>query len=540
MRVEALFNNKETPTIEEYLKRCGVTYPNYLNPKADANEPFIEYDNIDDAVELLNKAINQSINYNKWIVIVCDSDCDGYCSSAMAKRFLLEMGVQREYIFVLFHDGKQHGLSRDILKQINKGLDAYAQIALIWLPDAGTNDVEACGYYTECYNIPILITDHHIADRPNGYGLVVNNQTSDNVQNKNLCGTGVTHKVISAYCKKHNSTFHQNVIDLVALATISDVMDMRSAENRLFVWWGFRHVKTTFIRAMCDEFIMDDFSPTSVAWNIVPKINAVCRSNDQELKQELFNALCDDVWDEGLFDKLRSCHQKQRNEVDKVYNELLKIHPIGDKVKIFIYHPTPYTGLVANKLSDYYGCPVMVVHESHGVYTGSLRSPCYMKTQLKNTGLMTLCTGHECACGVGWREDDTEELLTKCNQLDFAPAVKQVTYSTDNVLIGSEIFDLHDNYMEIWGQGIPEPTVHFEGITISGQDIKELGANKTTIKFLYGDIEFIMFYVSKEKKELTNVGRNVIMNMEVIGTPSINRFRDKETKQIVIKEMEVK
>ena len=131
-------------------------------------------------------------------------------------------------------------------------------------------------------------------------------------------------------------------------------------------------------------------------------------------------------------------------------------------------------------------------------------------------------------------------MLTKCNQLDFAPAVKQVTYSTDNVLIGSEIFDLHDNYMEIWGQGIPEPTVHFEGITISGQDIKELGANKTTIKFLYGDIEFIMFYVSKEKKELTNVGRNVIMNMEVIGTPSINRFRDKETKQIVIKEMEVK
>ena len=83
MRVEALFNNKETPTIEEYLKRCGVTYPNYLNPKADANEPFIEYDNIDDAVELLDKAINQSIHHNKWIVIVCDSDCDGYCSSAI-------------------------------------------------------------------------------------------------------------------------------------------------------------------------------------------------------------------------------------------------------------------------------------------------------------------------------------------------------------------------------------------------------------------------------------------------------------------------
>ena len=46
--------------------------------------------------------------------------------------------------------------------------------------------------------------------------------------------------------------------------------------------------------------------------------------------------------------------------------------------------------------------------------------------------------------------------------------------------------------------------------------------------------------MSKEKKELTNVGKNVIMNMEIVGTPSINRFRGKETKQIVIKEIEVK
>ena len=76
MNVEALFKQNEIPTIEEYLKRCGVTYPDYLNPKADANESFDNYDNIDSAVDLLKKSIDMSIKHKKWIVIICDSDCD--------------------------------------------------------------------------------------------------------------------------------------------------------------------------------------------------------------------------------------------------------------------------------------------------------------------------------------------------------------------------------------------------------------------------------------------------------------------------------
>ena len=540
MNVEALFKQNEIPTIEEYLKRCGVTYPDYLNPKADVNENFDNYDNIDSAVDLLKESIDMSIKHKKWIVIICDSDCDGYCSSAMAKRFLLEMGVPRKYILVLFHDGKQHGLSKDILNQINKGLNNNAQIALIWLPDAGTNDVEACGYYTKCFNIPVLITDHHIADRPNEYGLIVNNQTSENVRNKNLCGTGVTHKVISAYCKKYDSTFQQSVIDLVALATISDVMDMRSPENRLFVYWGLRHVKTTFLSGLLDAFIVHDCpTPTALAWDVIPKINAVCRSDDQELKQELFNALCDDVWDEGLIDRLKKCHQAQRQETDELYQEALAMHPMGDKVKIFVLPNTPYSGLIANKLSEHYGCPCMVVHKSYNKYIGSLRSPCDMKTQLQSTHLMTLCMGHERACGVGWWQNNTKELIAKCKQLDFTPAPKNVMYSTDNILMSRELFELHDKYANVWGTGIPEPLIHVRGIELSGKDIKELGSTKTTIKFMYGDVECIMFFCSKEKKEKIGVGKDKMIKLEIIGVPSINHFNDKEYKQIVIRDFEV-
>ena len=43
-----------------------------------------------------------------------------------------------------------------------------------------------------------------------------------------------------------------------------------------------------------------------------------------------------------------------------------------------------------------------------------------------------------------------------------------------------------------------------------------------------------------EQKEQLNVGKPVPMVMEIIGTPSINRWRDRKRKQIVIKEWEIK
>ena len=202
MNIKTLFQKNEIPTIEEYLKRCGVeNYNHYINPPANAVESYTKYDNIDNAVYYLKRAIDLVDTHNQ-IILVCDCDCDGYCATTIAYQFLINQGVSTHDIIILFHDKKQHGLSMDILQQINTILLEDAHIVLIWLPDAGTNDTDACAYYECCYGIPVLITDHHEASVANGYATIVNNQTSDKVTNKNLCGAGVTHKVITAYCKK--------------------------------------------------------------------------------------------------------------------------------------------------------------------------------------------------------------------------------------------------------------------------------------------------------------------------------------------------
>ena len=534
MRVKPIFKQNESPTIEEYLRRCGVEDPKeYIN--ANWVESYKEYRQIQSGVVRLQEAIES----NKKIVLICDSDCDGYCATTIAYQFLVYHGVSTHDIIILFHDGKQHGLSKDILTQLNEVV-AENDVSLLWIPDAGTNDVDACNYYAECYGIEILITDHHEFSRTDNDNVtVINNQAANqNVTNRNLCGTGVTHKVISAYCEQHNSKFHQSVIDLVALATIGDVMDMRNLENRTIIKWGLKHINNPFLRVMCEKFISDsETTPTTLAWNVIPKINAVCRSNDEDLKIELFDALAMDYYSESLINDIKSCHNKQREETDALYQEILKSQPLSDEdVKIFLAPNTPYTGLIASKLSEHFNCPCMVVHENPKSYTGSLRSPCDMRTKLSESGLLFMCAGHEQACGVGWGKWNTKKLSTYCRQLDLTPEPKQVMYSADNVFIDPNVFDIGALGADLWGTGIPEPLVHISNITINGQDIKEVGSNKTTIKWLYGDIEFLSFFMSKEKKKSLHVGESYPMTLEIIGTPTINKWRDKETKQIIIKE----
>ena len=544
MNLQTLFHTNEIPTLEEYLRRCGVKSKNYINPTAKAVESYEHYDNIHQGVLLLEKAMEEC-NDGKHIILVCDSDCDGYCSTALAYQFLINHGVSTHDIDILFHSKKQHGFTQNICFDINNLIKEYGAniFALIWMPDAGTNDVEACGFYSKCFNIPVLITDHHIMNREDGnpYATLINNQTSMHVKNRNLCGAGVTHKLITAYCNTHNSKFHQSVLDLVALATIGDVMDMRNLENRMIVKWGLSHINNSFLRVMCDTFISDlETTPTTLAWNVIPKINAVCRSNDMDLKTELFDALAMDYYDKTLIQRIAECHKKQRDETNRLYERALKIKPVGDNVKIFEFENTPYTGLIANKLSEYYNCPCIVVHPTYdGNYIGSLRSPCPMRSQLQKSGLMTICAGHEQSCGVGWHIEDTKQLSSFCRQLNLTPTPKKFMCSMDNILIPKEIFELNEQGKDIWGTNIPEPTIHVSNITLNGKDIKELGANKTTIKFLYGDVEFIGFFMNKEKKQSLNVGKDIMMTLEIIGTPTINTFRDKDTKQIVIKEWEI-
>ena len=543
--------NKET-FISDYLNACGVEdTEEYLSPTGKYVDAPMDYEGMWKGLHLLYTYVNKKLDANYYIVH--DSDVDGLCSAAIMLQFLDYLGIDGSKISVLIHEGKQHGLSPDIMAQLSN-----VTSSLIIIPDAGTNDVEMCKVL-ESHNNKVLILDHHDSEVFNPYATIINNQISPSVYNKSLCGTGVTWKFITAYCKFYLSgdSFYMSFIDLVNFANLADVMDMRSLENRTISVWC-KSINNPFLKRLCGEYIKGDITPEALVWNVVPKLNAVCRLGGDEgsmdIKHRLFSAFAifnnpNSPPAEWLYDdtikKINSAYRKQKQIVKEIYESIIKEHDVSEhKVEVITIGSTPYTGLIASKLMDWYNKPVLLVHEINGVLSGSLRSPYPLKDVLNESGLAT-CKGHQQACGVSWWACNTEELMEHCDGVEMPAPITEVCCSYAPDKIPHDIFGMFDEWGYLYARGVPYPLFHIAPIRISSRNIQLIGANKTTLKFTHKGVDYIKFFVSNKEKEALfidtlNSRREVWLEIEVVGKLQVNEFRGNLSEQVLIDSFECK
>lgn len=541
MKINPIYNSPKDITIESYLNKCGIQdISEFVLPKGKYIESWLQNDRVINA-ELLIEAINSE----DTCFIIQDSDVDGICSATIAYQFLRHINVPKKNIYVLFHKGKQHGF-KDIYKEVIGCAKNLKKPYFVWCPDAGSNDINECKEIQNCGG-NILITDHHDSSYDGSiqmhHAIVINNQIDNDIKNKALCGTGVTYKVVEQYCKKHSDQWYKNLLDLVALANIADVMDMNNYENRTFNYYGLRRIKNPFLKFLCETYIKDEITPKNLAFNVIPKLNAVCRSDNQELKTDVFKAFIGikDNYKELIRD-INKCYSQQRKYVSEKFeeykNEIDKFYDIYDYGDVILFHnaeASNYTGLIATKLSEYYAKPVIVVYidESTRVWRGSCRSPIDFRTILSHSDVMNVCTGHEKAFGVEWNHAACQPLTSylKKLSLDIEPNISVLCSCTVPEL-SEDLFIMGYKYRELWGHGIEEPKYHLKEIVINGTDIREVGTNG--IRFNYGLISFVKFGLSKTAKAELNVGRDIRMRLEVIGSLGLNEWNGRVNKQVVM------
>lgn len=532
MNIETLYNSQDGVNIKSYLNKCDIDdIEEFIRPTGKYIEPCEKYS---DHYTISSFIINKKY-YDNNIYIIQDSDVDGICSATIAYQFLIHLGYDRRRIIVKFHKGKQHGLN-DIYNKILTD----DNVGLVWVPDAGTNDAEEC---KKLYNKgwAVLITDHHEKDKRNPYCVIINNQCHPKVDNKALSGTGVTFKYIQFCCSLIKDNWYKTLLDMVAIANIGDVMAMNNYENRTFNYYGFRHIVNPFLKYMINEFINEDITPQKIAFNICPKLNAVCRSNNQELKADLFKAFVGINQDyEDIVKRIKKQHKKQKDDVDKLYIDILKNEKdylmLETDLGIRIYNTivqTPYTGLIATKLCDKFKAPVMVIYQIDDMMIGSCRSPVPLKTKILESELLDICAGHEQSFGVGWSVliNHTKKVFNYIRniQLDITPTHK-VLYSCNIKYIEYVIFDMWYQYRELWGKGIEEPVIHLTGLHLDKKDVKKIGSNG--IKFTYGYIEFVMFGV-----DIDEFKAMLPKSIEVVGSVSINEWNGNKKRQVIIQEV---
>lgn len=160
-------------------------------------------------LEKAAKTIISAIAGNKNILVIVDSDCDGFTSSATLLNYLYKIAPNftTNNIDYVFHEGKGHGLKEFI--------DLCLEYDLVICPDSASNDYDEHKRLAEA-EIPVIVLDHHEADKVSENAIIINNQLCS-YPNKALSGVGVVWQFCRYLDQVNHTHYAEEFYDLVAL-----------------------------------------------------------------------------------------------------------------------------------------------------------------------------------------------------------------------------------------------------------------------------------------------------------------------------------
>jgi len=566
----------ENELLDILLKNRGVENPKeMLNINKSVLHDGMLLKNMDRGLNMLNWHIEN----NSKIHIIDDVDQDGLTSATIIHEYIKNINNNIEITHSM-NDNKIHGI-------IIKNLEQY-EFNLLIVPDAGTSDIEQCKELVESRDVDILILDHHTIERDNPYAVVINCQDGE-YPNPTLSGAGVVYKFIKEYDKKYGFNFAENNLDLVAIGIVGDSMDLRNYETRYLAIEGLKTITNKFIKEFLiknkkeEESINFEF----VGWKIAPFINAVTRIGTQEEKMDLINAFLgvedlreyqprrkkktDDkppieiqTLQKTMIRESNNIKSRQDKLITKSMEQLvetIEAKKLNDN-KVIIVDGTDileksFTGLVANKLTNIYKRPIIILKkmkkkDDEIIYGGSFRNYNLFPVEsfmnvLKGLNTFIEVVGHDNAGGFKINESKIEETLNKLNELFKNIDIEDV-YLVDYEIPVGKLKEKHvlqvGQWADIWGNTLRKPIFAITDIVLKIEDIQLLGEKRNLIKFekIIGNnkISFIKKFsgentynqmIMKSHKGLSKSKTNKV-KMNVIGEFEINKWNNNEYPQI--------
>ena len=522
-------------------------------------------------------------------LVVVDSDCDGFTSSAILINYLHDFfpnWVETKLNYI-FHEGKQHGLNDHILNILKQ------DYKLVIIPDAGSNDSNECTCLFK-QGTKIIVLDHHLCDIQNPNAIVINNQLSD-YPNKEFSGAGVVWQFCRYLDKLLKVSNADNYLDLVALGNCADMMSMTSIETKHIINKGFQNLTNPFFVSLAkkNEYSMKNkVNHMSVAFYIAPYVNAICRSGTIEqktlvfksmLKHQAFKEVLSTKRGHLLGEKEQVVEQAMR-VVTNVKNRQTKAQENGlatienmieeqgllkHKVLLFLLQPGQVdrniAGLIANKIMAKYQRPVCLLtkvtefnqdalpwEESNeqGIvsYQGSARG-CQkvgvtdFKSICADTGVTMYQTGHPNAFGLGLLEQNIPAFIEKTDAA-LTDMQDEAVYYVDYIYEGDDIEPIDiltiADMQDLWGKDIDEPYLCIKGIQISSDMVTIYKKKDNTLKITLGNgISLMKFKATDEQCEMLQTNNNGYYTLNIIGRANKNEWMGHVTAQIFIEDYEI-
>jgi single-stranded-DNA-specific exonuclease len=460
------------------------TVPRFLDPSLKTLLPDpARLQDMEKAAERFAGAIRE----NEPIAVFGDYDVDGAASVALVERFLRAHGqTPATYIPDRLTEG--YGPSAEALAGLAK-----EGARLILTVDCGTT-AETAIAAANAAGAEVIVIDHHQADEalPPAFAVVNPNRQDDLSGQGHLAAAGVVFLFLVASTRAlRREGFYRDrpepdllgLLDLVALATVCDVVPLRDA-NRAFVAKGLRVLRLRHnegLRALADAARIDE-APTGYTLGFIlgPRINAGGRVGASSLGARLL-ATDDEIEARGIAAKLETLNTERRAIEERMLAEafafadaLLADDPALPLLFLAAedWHKG-LLGLVAGRIAERFRLPTFVAAlEGDGFAVGSARSIASVDLgavvrAAVHAGLLVKGGGHAMAAGFRLergKQDALKQFLLEHLVTPVAQAAMLRHLAIDGALsaggANQALMDLLDRAGP-YGPGHPEPRFVF-------------------------------------------------------------------------------
>lgn len=403
----------------------------FLHPRlTDLTDPFLMA-GMREAVERICLAVERK----EKILLYGDYDVDGVSSVVILSKMLELMGHAPEFhVPDRLRDG--YGMQVTAVEQA-----AREGVSLIISVDTGIRALEAVKAAV-ALGVDVVITDHHLPEEelPPAVAILNPNRPDCAYPNKNLCGAGVTLKLIQALMDRLNwppdriVRYSDSFLVMVAIATVADVVPL-TGENRVIVKRGLDGLAKTRnpgLRALLQASGVEPGSPmtaTDVGFRVSPRINAAGRMDNAREVVEMF-LTSDEVRARAIATRLDGLNLERQRTGEAIVKAILEEcgeeGPGLDRAGLVFYSPDWHrgvVGIVANRVVELFHRPAIVLgrDEHTGFVQGSGRSiPGFHLLDALNAmqEVFIRFGGHRQAVGITLDEARVAELKERFN--DYA------------------------------------------------------------------------------------------------------------------------
>lgn len=447
---------------------------------AEDGPPMLD---LDRAVERLRRALAA----RERIVVYGDYDVDGIAGSAVLVRAFRQLGVAVvAYIPNRYEEG--YGLNAQAITQL-----AHDGAKVIVSVDCGVTALAEAAL-ARSLGVDLIVTDHHHPPGvlPDAYALLNPRRPGDASTDKELAGAGVALVLAKRLLGDIGFALRQDeLLQLVALATVADVVPLRGA-NRALTCAGLEALNRAPLigaRALVERggLKLGGVDAADIGYVLGPRLNAAGRIADAEDALRLL--LTEDQGEaRALADRLEQRNAERqdltRHVVAAARERAAERPDAWATVVADAQWPAGIVGLAASRLVEDHGRPAAVIAIAGAEGKGSCRSisSVHIAEALDECDdLLIKHGGHAMAAGFSVAVDRIPELV---GRLDAAvrrrlDGVRPVPSLRVDAEIAPEALTsrlaLELALLEPCGSGNPRPRLLLRDVKVYG--IRQVGAD---------------------------------------------------------------